>query len=175
MPDERASFPPEFECVGEARWFVRRVLADWGLGRFEERASLAVTELASNSVLHARTLFEVTVSFDGESVRIGVSDDSPRVPAAKSHTAQATTGRGLSLVAAVAGQWTVEARPGGKTVWCSFGTAGSEDPSASPESRAGATTAGRPAPGPEAEGRAADPHTGRDNADDRFTTLRRAA
>lgn len=126
MLEQQARFAPEFSSVSEARRFVRRILAGWGLEGIEDEASLLVTELATNSVLHARTEFEVTLAFDGKSLRLGVSDDSPRVPEPKSHSRQATTGRGLSLVAAVADSWGVEQRPGGKTIWCALAFRSSE-------------------------------------------------
>lgn len=128
MTEARAQFVPEFECVAEARHFVRRVLGEWGLEHLQERAGLAVTELASNSVLHARTNFEVSLVFDGETLRVGVSDESPRAPTPKSHTPRATTGRGLSIVSGIASGWSVEPLTRGKTVWCTFDDARAQTP-----------------------------------------------
>lgn len=118
MVESTAAFGPEFESVAEARRFVRRVLSEWGHDEAEPIASLLVTELATNSVLHARTEFRVVLSFDGDTLRIGVADGSARRPADKAHSVQATTGRGIPLIAAYADAWGVDPLPGGKTVWC---------------------------------------------------------
>ncbi|HUY60820.1 MAG TPA: ATP-binding protein, partial [Candidatus Dormibacteraeota bacterium] len=86
MIERTARFAAELDCVGDARRFVRRVLAEFGLRDAEHVVSLLVTELATNAVLHGRTEFAVTVSADGASLRLGVSDDSKRLPATKSHS-----------------------------------------------------------------------------------------
>ncbi|MGH9088651.1 MAG: ATP-binding protein [Acidimicrobiales bacterium] len=118
MPEVMQGFPPELECVGEARRFVTDALAGWGLDDAQPAASMLVTELATNSVLHARTGFRVALSFDGDLLRLGVSDGSTRAPREKAHSHQATTGRGIHLVAAYADSWGVEPAGDGKTVWC---------------------------------------------------------
>lgn len=120
MVEEAATFAPDFECVSEARYFVRRVLANWAIDDVEPVASLLVTELCTNSVLHARTEFRVHVAYDGASLRLGVFDGSVRAPTVKGHSRQATTGRGIPLIAACAAAWGVEPSPGGKTVWCTL-------------------------------------------------------
>ena len=120
MSHARASFGPDLVNVGEARRFVRRALIDLGAEEMEFEAAQVVSELATNSVIHAGTPFEVDLDLDGESLRIAVSDGSRRSPVAKSHSAQATTGRGLKLVATLADAWGTEPRSDGKTVWCTL-------------------------------------------------------
>lgn len=115
-----AAFAPDLASVGEARRFVRRALVDLGGEAMEFEAAQVVSELATNSVIHARTRFEVALDHDGDSLRIAVSDGSRRSPVPKSHSAQATTGRGLKLVATLADAWGTEARSDGKTVWCTL-------------------------------------------------------
>jgi len=116
----RAAFGADLANVGEARRFVRRALIDLEIADLDFEASQVVSELATNSVIHAGTQFEVEISYEAGVLRIGVSDLSPRGPIAKSHSERATTGRGLHLVAAVSEDWGTEARPGGKTVWCTL-------------------------------------------------------
>jgi two-component sensor histidine kinase len=114
---------PEPQSVAAARRFA----AEQTLGlpaELRQTVELCVSELATNSVLHAATSFSVTVSRDGE-VRVEVSDDgagqaTPRVP-----NEREAHGRGLQIVRALADDWGVAAhgaRPG-KTVWCRFGLA----------------------------------------------------
>lgn len=118
MSHARAAFAPDLASVGEARRFVRRALVDLGAEEMEFEAAQVVSELATNSVIHAGTPFEVELDHDGESLRIAVSDGSRRSPVAKSHSAQATTGRGLKVVSTLADAWGTQARSDGKTVWC---------------------------------------------------------
>lgn len=121
MPQQTAAFDAVLEQVGNARRFCVSALAAWGLDSLEPAVSGVVTELATNCVLHARTAFSVTVSFDGQVLRVGVTDSSPRMPIAKSYSTGAMSGRGLRLVAAFADAWGVESHDDGKTVWASFG------------------------------------------------------
>lgn len=113
-----ARFTPEPESVGDARRFVQSVLAEWGLDAVEPEVSILVTELTTNSVLHSRTDFVVTMSMTGTTLRLSVADGSPRLPAPKSYSRRATTGRGLQLVTSYADAWGVTPEDAGKSVWC---------------------------------------------------------
>ena len=53
--------PPAGASVGEARRFVTALLAERGLEHLQDDATLAVSELVTNAVLHARTTIEVRV------------------------------------------------------------------------------------------------------------------
>lgn len=117
MTEVRARFEPEPACVPSVRRFLHEALESLGSTEMEYEASMLVTELATNAVLHARTPFEVAVSFDDTCLRLAVADRSPKWPMLKSHNANATTGRGLSVVSAVASAWGVDGHADGKTVW----------------------------------------------------------
>ncbi|WP_432536092.1 ATP-binding protein [Kineococcus arenarius] len=110
-------------AVSAARRHVRRALAELGAEAVEESAEMAVSELVTNALLHARTAFTVAVrEVPGGRVRVEVTDSSP-VPVQQRHLgAAATTGRGLHLVAAASTRWGVDPLPAGagpgKTVWC---------------------------------------------------------
>jgi hypothetical protein len=69
-------------------------------------------------VLHAKTEFTVRLALDAGLLRIEVSDLSPRRPQPREYSTDATTGRGLSMLSAIARSDGIEAVPGGKTVWC---------------------------------------------------------
>ena len=90
---------------------VEGLYAEWA-------ASQVVTELTTNSVLHARTGFDVEITYDGELLRLCVADGSPRLPVQRGYSSQATTGRGISVVETIAQSWGYETRADGKTVWC---------------------------------------------------------
>ena len=101
----------------------------WGLAdSVTSDASLVVSELVTNSVLHAGTSIGVAVRRLGDGVRIEVSDGSsylPVVDAARPEDLLANrsmTGRGLALVAAMSDRWGAEPAPKGKVVWAEVGT-----------------------------------------------------
>lgn len=120
MSRASAGFGADLGSVGEARRFVRRALADMGAEDLEFEACQVVSELATNAVIHAATPFQVDLEHDGATLQIRVSDSSPKSPITKAHSDQATTGRGLRLVAKLADAWGTEVRPNGKTVWCTL-------------------------------------------------------
>jgi anti-sigma regulatory factor (Ser/Thr protein kinase) len=98
---------------------ARRWLADQLVGYPESMvadAALLVSEVVTNAVLHAGTTIEVAVHAR-EGVRVEVADGSTVAPNAKGYVAEASTGRGLMLLEAMATAWGVEVRPSGKVVW----------------------------------------------------------
>lgn len=113
MPGRASSVPP-------ARHFVERTLAEWDLAAAAWTGALLVSELAANAALHAATDFTVVVQRTGDAVRLEVHDGSAAVPQQRRHSSEATTGRGLLLVAELAEAWGVQATPTGKVVWVQF-------------------------------------------------------
>lgn len=84
-----------------------------------ENAELCVSELVTNAMLHTGTEIEVRVQHCGDVAHLEVRDGSPVPPSRFSHTAGATTGRGLEMIAGVSRAWGVECvGDGGKAVWC---------------------------------------------------------
>ena len=103
--------------MAAARRFVEDVLSAVGLEEPGWTATQLVSELATNAVIHARTEFVVEVAQTADKVRVEVRDSSPVVPAQRRYGEESTTGRGLRLVATMAGEWGVETHGNGKTVW----------------------------------------------------------
>ena len=106
--------------VASARRHVRGVLRGLDAEDLEEAAELAVSELVTNAVLHARTEFSLALrSLSPGRVRIEVRDSSPSPLQPRHFAATSTTGRGLRLVASLSSDWGVEElSPGpGKVVW----------------------------------------------------------
>ena len=104
--------------AGAARTVLRQVLRGTDAERWLEPAELACTELVSNAVLHAHTEVTLEVELSPGELRVQVSDRSPVLPLQRSYDTQATTGRGMTLVAAVTSEHGVsDAGPSGKTVW----------------------------------------------------------
>ncbi|MGJ3561311.1 ATP-binding protein [Streptomyces sp. INA 01156] len=91
-------------------------LRSWGTSQdLTERAELVVAELAANAVLHGRVpgrCFRLTLAYDPAAgrLRVEVSDArgdlGPRsLPAGTEPDPLSTTGRGLTLVTALADHW----------------------------------------------------------------------
>jgi anti-sigma regulatory factor (Ser/Thr protein kinase) len=101
----RVDLPAEPASVGQARRFVRGVLGDWGLEELVDTVMLLTSELATNSVLHARTGFAVVVSRSARDLRVDVLDGSSVTPRTRRPSPTAATGRGVGMVAALADHW----------------------------------------------------------------------
>jgi anti-sigma regulatory factor (Ser/Thr protein kinase) len=104
--------------AGAARSFVREAFAEVGETAALFAAELAVSELVTNAILHAATAVELTVRITDEDVTVSVHDGHPRLPTQRESSRNATTGRGLVLVASVSDAYGVELEPPeGKSVW----------------------------------------------------------
>ena len=109
---------PRPQQVTYVRRQTRLVLQLWRLADLTWPVEVLISELAKNVVRHARTLFTVTVTWDGLTLMAEVSDASPlppRPPVAA--TSEDEGGRGLLLVDAIATDWGVDLYHQGKAVW----------------------------------------------------------
>lgn len=89
-------------------------------------AELALSELVTNAVLHARGSFTVTIEQEASALRVSVQDACAVSPSFSMLDRTAVTGRGLMLVSAVADRWGVDPIPGGgKRVWFEMTASGS--------------------------------------------------
>lgn len=75
MNESTAAFVPVAESVRQARRFVIDTLAGWGSDAGDD-ASLLVSELATNAVIHAGTDYTVTITMTAEVLRVSVADGS---------------------------------------------------------------------------------------------------
>ena len=123
-PPRARRLPPEAASAGRARRFVREVLGEWQLLGIEEVATLLVSEVVTNAVLHAGTDLTVELLRSEGNVRVEVADRSTQAATRRHYDGAATTGRGLALVQALSDEWGVDARPDGKTVWFDVRVAG---------------------------------------------------
>ncbi|CAL9448601.1 hypothetical protein SUDANB108_02393 [Streptomyces sp. enrichment culture] len=138
-----ASLPGSSVAPGAARALVRRALAEWaerglpGAGHLTDRlrddATLVVSELVTNAVVHAGTDVEMECRLEGDApdtaaLVVEVSDHHPsRAPrGGEPETPHDTPeyGRGLRLVGALSEAWGITYRTGRKTVWARLPAAG---------------------------------------------------
>jgi DNA-binding NarL/FixJ family response regulator len=115
--NEAARFEADVSSVPLARDFVRRWLQERGAEHVFDEASLIVTELATNAVLHADSPYEVRLSRNDGVIRIEVADGDAGTPEPQPFSAIAESGRGIVIVSAISASWGIEAQPDGKVTW----------------------------------------------------------
>jgi anti-sigma regulatory factor (Ser/Thr protein kinase) len=125
------SFDPHAGAIRRARAFAVEAASGDGATSFAEKVALITSELASNAVLHARTEFTVRVDSTDRTVRIAVFDHGAEMPVDRGFDESAVTGRGLSIVGALAERWGVEpvVDGAGKWVWAELQLVGERQPS----------------------------------------------
>lgn len=128
LPGQRASVPerrwlePVPESARIARRAVVEALARVGREDLADTASLLVSELVTNAIVHARTRFELGVTAGPGGVHVSVHDGSDVLPQPRHYGRSATTGRGMSLIDQMADRHGADPDGlDGKTVWFELG------------------------------------------------------
>jgi anti-sigma regulatory factor (Ser/Thr protein kinase) len=93
---------PDFASARAARRTLRDALVEADREAWIDTAELAVSEIVANALLHAGTPIEVSIEVRDDVVHVQVRDFSGTLPVLPSYDEQATTGRGMALVAALA-------------------------------------------------------------------------
>jgi anti-sigma regulatory factor (Ser/Thr protein kinase) len=119
IPDvDCLSLSPHPSAPRASRDFVARALQGWGLDPLVPAASLVVSELVTNSTIHAGTDIELSVAWSLGLLRLTVRDKSPDLPRQQFPQCLDVHGRGLSVVAALSRAFGVlPTAGGGKAVW----------------------------------------------------------
>ncbi len=106
------------EDLVRARRLVKEHLKQLGHDELVDDALLAVTELATNALIHTDGSVELRLHGAPALVRIAVDDESPIPPVAGVLDETAMCGRGLVLLSRLTTRWGVTPRDdGGKRVW----------------------------------------------------------
>ena len=96
---------------------VRRLLTDAGRSDLLEPASLLVSEVVTNALVHSGTTIDVSMALGDDGVLVEVGDGGQHLPARRHYAPTASTGRGLALLDETATAWGVVPGVRGKTVW----------------------------------------------------------
>jgi two-component sensor histidine kinase len=108
-------YPPLSTAPGRARHHLAEYLGDHGLQDLVPVAALLVSELVTNSLIHAGGLIDVHARLSAESLRVEVGDGSERLPQRRVPDRH---GRGLHIVDSLATAWGVVPHDGrGKSTW----------------------------------------------------------
>lgn len=100
-----------------SRNFVSRTLLDWGMGKLIPSASLVVSELVTNSTIHAGSAVELSIAWNLDALRLTVRDSCPDLPRPRFSRFD-QHGRGLSVVTGLSRAFGVlPTADDGKVIW----------------------------------------------------------
>ncbi|ALV31953.1 SpoIIE family protein phosphatase [Streptomyces sp. CdTB01] len=115
--------PGDPEALTEARHMIRAAVRAWGAKDRADEIELVADELITNALMHTEgsAILTLRVLTSSERrLRVEVEDSSSALPRRREAGYSGVSGRGLLLVDLLTDVWGVEARGGGKCVWCEF-------------------------------------------------------
>lgn len=114
-----ADLPATPHAPAAARGLVRALLGAWELRDLADDASLVVSELVTNALVHAPGVdtFELEVVRRSRGVRLSLADGSAVAPLVREMQHESEGGRGMRIVEALASGWGADEHHGGKRVW----------------------------------------------------------
>ncbi|MEU2286274.1 SpoIIE family protein phosphatase [Streptomyces sp. NPDC013178] len=115
--------PGDPQALTEARHMIRAAVRAWGAEDRCDEVELVADELITNALMHTEGAAIVTLRVLTGGVRrlrVEVEDSSSALPRRREAGESGVSGRGLLLVDLLTDAWGVEARGGGKCVWCEF-------------------------------------------------------
>ena len=123
------TYPPEMQsrrvrleagpaAAPEARSQVRAAIRSWGASVDPEAAVLLTSELMTNAIRHETgPAVVLVITWSCGELRVDVHDTAWSLPTVADVPADAETGRGLLLVAALSAKWGCYRTPTGKAVY----------------------------------------------------------
>lgn len=110
------------EATPRARAFAGGVLTSWRFSEeLRELGVLAASELVANSLVHGKAPMRLRLRRTDRRLIVEVTDGDEHLPRHQRAEPADETGRGISLVAAIATGWGTRRLPeGGKAVWAEF-------------------------------------------------------
>lgn len=132
VAEDRCSIvlPPEVASARRARALVTEELLRWGEGDLVETATLCVSEIVTNALLHAGTAVQLDIELHPSTVRVEVRDGGAAPPERVEADVESVHGRGVAIVELLSDAWGVEPSDTGKCVWFELGRTGSPPTSA---------------------------------------------
>ncbi|AWW36405.1 protein phosphatase [Streptomyces sp. AS58] len=115
--------PGDPEALIAARHMIRAAVRAWSAADRSDEVELVADELITNALMHTEGAAIVTLrvlSGTDRRLRVEVEDSSSALPRRRDAGESGVSGRGLLLVELLTDVWGVEARGGGKCVWCEF-------------------------------------------------------
>ncbi|MEV6804640.1 ATP-binding protein [Streptomyces sp. NPDC051129] len=121
IPSCESRFPAVTASIAAARHWVRDCVEGFG-GSLRQHpmiptAELLISELITNAIRHGAGPPLIRLAWNGQLLRIAVSDDSDRQPRIRATSNTEPGGFGMQLLERLALRWGVTPRHPGKTVW----------------------------------------------------------
>ncbi|PLW73166.1 ATP-binding protein [Streptomyces sp. SCUT-3] len=110
----------DLTAIADVRRSLREALSHWDAHDLVDTAELLASELVTNALVHSGGDATVTATLSPgpeARLRVEVHDGGPRLPAPRDAGEDATSGRGLLLVSALADEWGARPVARGKVVW----------------------------------------------------------
>ncbi|MEU3906501.1 ATP-binding protein [Streptomyces goshikiensis] len=117
------SFPVHRGVREARRWTAERLDSlQWTTDSPDTAHSvlLTVSELVTNAHVHAHSDAGLVLTWDGRCLHVSVADGDPHLPAPRDPSREATSGRGLAIIDALADDWDAHSFHGGKTITACF-------------------------------------------------------
>ncbi|MBW3556846.1 MAG: response regulator [Actinobacteria bacterium] len=114
---ERRRFAPDLRSAGAARRFVHDTLDRWDCHELLDTATLLVSELVTNAVVHAHSEVELAIHLRPAKVRVEVIDSADAVIHRRNAADEAQSGRGMALIDSLSTGWGIDTLLSGKSVW----------------------------------------------------------
>src|SRR5690606_36221945 len=117
-PDQVVSWdlPSDPAAVSHARSLTVRQVSDWGLDHLAFTTELIVSELVTNAIRYAAPPVSLRLIRD-DTLICEVSDTGNASPRPRHARTTDEGGRGLMIVAQIAGRWGTRYTSGGKIIW----------------------------------------------------------
>jgi anti-sigma regulatory factor (Ser/Thr protein kinase) len=125
-----AVLPPVVASARRARALVAEELERWGESELFDTATLCVSEIVTNAVVHAGTPVQLDIVLLPERIRVEVVDGGSAPPERIDAQDEDVHGRGIAIVDLLSAAWGVEPLDDGKCVWFELERAGSRATSA---------------------------------------------
>lgn len=108
-------------AVPGGRRFLTTTLASWQMpSDLVDTARLLTSELLTNAVVHAGGTLTLRVERSATELTVEVTDQGEARPRPRQADATDESGRGLTLISALAHRWGTRPHDQGKTVWCTL-------------------------------------------------------
>jgi anti-sigma regulatory factor (Ser/Thr protein kinase) len=116
--------PHDLAAVSKARHMASEILTAWGLGDLADDVVMVIGELLGNSISHGAPPIRLSLWATTGELSVRVTDHGPGTPRQLDLGLRADHGRGLPIVAALAGDFGVTplADGPGKTMWARWRT-----------------------------------------------------
>jgi anti-sigma regulatory factor (Ser/Thr protein kinase) len=110
---------PTAQACRHARNAVREFCSSRDLADVADDAELLTSEVVSNAIRNSDGMLTVLLVRANNTIAVAVSDNNPHVPSlpATAPDVLAESGRGLTVLSKIAGDWGMSPGSGGKTVW----------------------------------------------------------